>query len=107
MEASYTEDPLKYPQFATPAERTSSAIFLFLFLGLAKVGGGIVTGQIIDKTSIRTANVVILCVTGGALALLIAFTISKKWSILAYLLNFFWGWQDASMNIILNTILGF
>ena len=107
MEASYREDPLQYPQFAEPNQRTSAAIFTFLYVGLGKVAGGIITGQIIDKASIKAASFVILCVTGLGVAFLIAFTLSKKWGFLAYLLCFAWGWQDASINIILNTILGF
>jgi len=80
---------------------------MFIYVGTAKVAGGIITGQIIDKTSIKTASLFNLCATALAVALLIAFTFCKKWGLLAYLLSVAWGWQDASINIILNTIFGF
>ena len=80
---------------------------MVFFYGLANIAGGIMTGQLIDRFSIKTAIFVILCVTYLAVAFLITFILSKKWGFLAYFLCFTWGCQDASINIIMNTILGF
>jgi len=48
-----------------------------------------------------------MIITGISIAILIVFTLQKEWSVLAYVLCFFWGWQDSGLNIIVNTIMGF
>jgi len=80
---------------------------MLFYYGLANIAGGIMTGQVIDRISIKAAIFVILCFTCLAVTFLITFILSKKWGILAYFLCFAWGIQDASINIIINTILGF
>ena len=44
MEASYNENHLKYAEFGDSLFRISHGVYMFFFLGLAKVIGGIITG---------------------------------------------------------------
>ena len=76
-------------------------------LGFAEVIGGQFVGMVRDKTSNRIANILIIVLTSIAVAFLILFVTSKDWNILVYFLLFFWGFQDSSLNVIINTILGF
>ena len=44
MEASFKENPQKYSEFGDSAYRISHGVSKFVFLGLGKIIGGIITG---------------------------------------------------------------
>ena len=69
--------------------------------------GAPVMGFIIDRTSLRTANVSLIFFTIIAWTLLILFILNKEWSGLVYPMLFCFGFNDTCINTLLNTILGF
>jgi len=91
MEHSYNQDPAKYPNFKTEEDRTAHGLFVFVMIGVSEVLGGQVLGVFRDKTSAKKANLLIIILTGIAVAFLIIFILQKKWNAMIYFMLFFWG----------------
>ena len=102
-----TENTVYYGYFSTEEKRMAYCLFVFVIIGVSEVLGGQILGVIRDRTSNRLANILLIILTCIAVAFLLIFTLQKEWSYVIYFLLFFWGFQDSSLNVMMNTILGF
>jgi len=75
--------------------------------GAGEVAGGFIHGQIIDRIgSKKTVFVNILIVIIMSISACTSIII-LKFDAFSYLMCFFWGWNDGSLNTFLYQILGF
>eukprot|EP00347_Sterkiella_histriomuscorum_P012008 403370245 len=88
-------------------EQLEMSLFAMIPLGLGEMLGGMIIGRIIDTYSIRTAIITCMFNLTIAIALILAFIGTYKFSVLTYFVTFFWGYQDSNLSAILNCTLGF
>lgn len=88
-------------------KQTQMAMFAMIAFGFGSIFGSLLSGRVIDKYG-KKAGVMftfILLIIG--LALLFLVIALYEFSFVAFLMTFFWGLYDSSLNNTLNCIYGF
>ena len=89
-------------------DKTSNALFCMLGLGAGEIIGSLIFGRITDKCTHNTTVLLNVIVTSVAYAALILYgaVYEFNWG-LAILMTFTWGVQDAAVNCLISSLLGF
>ena len=89
-------------------DKTSNALLCMLGLGSGEIIGSIAFGRITDKCSNRRTILINVLTTTVGYGFLILYGAIYDFSFtLAILMTFTWGFQDAGVNCLLNSLLGF
>ena len=89
-------------------DKTSNALFCILGLGAGEIIGSLIFGRITDKCSNNMTILLNVLATSIAYAALILYgaVYNFNW-VLAILMTFTWGVQDAAVNCLISSLLGF
>ena len=96
------------PDLDTEDKRSVAALFTIIFLGVGEILGGILfIGPIRDKCGNKVAYIVLIIETAVAIVIVLVYNNNDKFNWMAYLMCFFWGFQDSGINCLINCMLGF
>ncbi len=88
-------------------DKLERSIIAMCIFGIGQVFGGLLVGQIIDRRGSRYVAIVNVLLVLIMLFVTLAFLGINKFNLLAFLMTFMWGLQDASINTHSYEILGF
>merc|ERR1712070_699867 len=88
-------------------ERQSLALFAMAIFGVGDAIGGPLQGFIIDRFGTKNSNYASMSVIALTLLLTIKNLKDLEYGVYSYLMCFFWGLQDAFVNITIYRCLGF
>ena len=86
---------------------SENALFAMIFLGLGSITGGALSGQIRDRFGNRIAFLSQIFLTVVSITMLIVYNTRNHFDILAYLMCFIWGLNDAGTQCLIRCMLGF
>jgi predicted MFS family arabinose efflux permease len=92
---------------ADPNTRMMDGILTLIPLGIGEIIGSMSIGRVIDTYGSKRASSLILCSIALQTIFTLWFISSGVYGILAFLMTFSWGLQDALVNTHLTEILGF
>lgn len=78
-----------------------------IFLGLGELTGGIFIGKIRDNFGQKCATLVVLIISMMSAFFTLSQILSNQTTELTFIMTFLWGIYDCTINVHVNSILGF
>ena len=96
-----------YPELADTNKQNELAFFIMALLGGGEILGGNFVAFFRDKIGNKVAYVVQIILMIVAFCIIIVYNHKNRHGYLAYLMTFSWGFQDAGLNCLMRSLLGF
>lgn len=94
-------------QHESESEQFELSMLAMVSLGFGEIFGSLIIGQVIDRIGSKRTSLINAVLILVADIVVLCFMLRRKYGPIAFVMTFLWGFQDSSVSIHLNTILGF